>query len=38
MSDVSRQPIVIRMNEASFIQPIVSFFYYQRMIGGTADA
>ncbi|AFS70520.1 Hypothetical protein Eab7_1400 [Exiguobacterium antarcticum B7] len=38
MSDVSTQPIVIRMNEPSFIEPVVSFFYCQRMIGGTADA
>ena len=38
MSDVRKNPIVIRMNEPSFIKPVVSFFYCQRMIGGTADA
>jgi len=38
MSDVRKNPIVIRMNEPSFIEPVVSFFYCQGMIGGTADA
>jgi len=38
MSDVRKNSIVIGMNEPSFIQPVVSFFYSQRMIGGTADA
>jgi len=38
MSDVCKNPIVIRMNEPSFIEPVISFFYSQRMIGGTVDA
>lgn len=38
MSDIRKNQIIIRMNEPSFIEPVVSFFYNQRMIGGTADA
>lgn len=37
MIDVRTNPIVIRMNEPSFIKPVVSLFNSQRMIGGTAD-